>query len=262
MLGTAEQKFLVIDALDECLKGERQSLLPFIRTFAKNIPSCGGALRIFATSRPEHDIEHSLYHPYAGTERLVTCRLLLGERREHRESLEAFIKAELEGPRFYGLGWSLAFRQRVTNELLAKSESMFLWAQLQLQRLAQCSETEAHFMLCELPTNLPTTYARILNEIDLGRQRTVRAVLECIIAANDLKRPLSLTQVADIFRFDLYPAAIGTACLSLGASILESGPSANPIYRALSPRADVDPLHTLKLLPSGLLKLGENNLIR
>ncbi|KAF8285064.1 ankyrin [Clavulina sp. PMI_390] len=288
MLGTAEQKFLIIDALDECLSSERQWLLPLLHTMNKSVLSGGGILRIFSTSRPEPDIEHSLYHAHSETGPLVTYRLFLGKRLEHRATLKSFIRAELEGPRFFGLRWSLAFRQQVTDKLLAKSESMFLWVQLQLQCLAQCSETEAHYMLRELPFDLPTTYARILREIDFGRRKTIRALLECIIGANDLKIPLSLTQVGEILRFDLCPADMRPRCLSLGASILANKPVAyahelwstaglegaeyiDALPLLLADRkevnhenappwpADLEPAHILKLLPSGLLKIGDHD---
>ncbi|KAF8322178.1 hypothetical protein DL93DRAFT_1270073 [Clavulina sp. PMI_390] len=251
MLSTAEEKFLVIDALDECLETERQQLLPFLVTLAKKVPPGGGVLRIFTTSRPEHDIEHSLYYPHGDAERLITYRLFLGERLEHLATLDVFIKTELDGPKFYGLEWSTAFRQQVADELLDKSKSMFLWVQLQLQRLSKCSETEARHMIRELPEGLPATYARILSEIDFGRRTTIRAVLECMIAASEQKRPLSLMDIGELFRFELHPVNARPRCLSIGVGVPLVGVNGGP--------SRVNPINILKLLPSGLLKLGEDD---
>ncbi|KAF8317474.1 ankyrin [Clavulina sp. PMI_390] len=201
MLDVSGSKFLVIDALDECEVSERtNSLLPFLRNLKIKPSGRGYDLRVFVTSRPEPDIQQIL-DPIQGEDMsLVTHRIRLGEREEHRATLAAYIEAELGSPRFKDLGWSDDTRAHVKKELLVKSNSMFLWVYLQLQELGQCTAHEARQMLTTLPTSLDHTYARILNKIAPRRRHTVQAVLECIVAA---PRPFTVNEIQEIFLLEL-----------------------------------------------------------
>ncbi|KAF8317423.1 ankyrin [Clavulina sp. PMI_390] len=127
--------------------------------------------------------------------------LILRDQPEHRATVSALIDAELNSPRFRGLGWSNDDFYLVKEELLCKSESMILWVHLQLQELDQCTGHEAREMLLTLPNSLDQTYARILSKISPRRRRAVRAVLECIIVAPGLLTPTEIGEIL-LFQFN------------------------------------------------------------
>ncbi|KAF8292327.1 hypothetical protein DL93DRAFT_940333 [Clavulina sp. PMI_390] len=248
MLNTPGAKFLAIDAIDECWESERaKSLLPFLQSLTRNQSSCGGGLKVFVTSRPEPDIEEALW-TFGGAGRVATDRLRLEEREEHLTTLKSFIHTELQTPRFKGLGWSEKFIGEVEDELLNKSHSMFLWVQLQLEQLMKCSEHDARRILPKLPRTLKGTYARILEAIDENRQKTVRTVLECIIAAT---RPLSEKEIGEIFLFDLDPIDTQPSCLHLGENTLENQNETSSDRKK--------GVNIFKLMPSSLLRRGPSN---
>ncbi|KAF8290360.1 hypothetical protein DL93DRAFT_1097879 [Clavulina sp. PMI_390] len=125
MLATPGRKFLVIDAVDECRRSERlDSLLPFLQEVTQMSSRNNWDFRIFATSRPEPDIEQ-LFDPSDGRDtRLISHRLRLGEQPEHLATVAALIDAELNSPRFSGLGWSHEDFCHVKEHLLRESGSM------------------------------------------------------------------------------------------------------------------------------------------
>ncbi|KAF8293594.1 ankyrin [Clavulina sp. PMI_390] len=242
MLEAPGAKFLAIDAIDECWESERaKSLLPFLRRLARNQSSYSGTIRVFVTSRPEPDIEEALWASDTGANHIATDRIRLGEREEHLITLKNFIHAELRTNRFKGLGWSESFTTKVAEELLDKSDSMFLWVQLQLDQLMKCSEHDARRILPQLPRTLRGTYARILEAVDENRQRTARAVLECIISA---VRPLSEEEIGELFLFDLGSIDEWPKCLPL---------------EHIDPKDRKDTVNIFKLLPSSLLRRGAHN---
>ncbi|KAF8292326.1 hypothetical protein DL93DRAFT_2234373 [Clavulina sp. PMI_390] len=245
MIDTPGAKFLAIDAIDECWESERaKSLLPLLQRLSRNWSSGSGNLQIFVTSRPEPDIEEALWTLDNHVNRAVIERLQLGEREEHLNTLRNFIRAELASKKFKGLGWSSNFTREVENELLARSDSMFLWVQLQLEQLMRCSEHDARRNLPKLPRTLKGTYARVLKSIDDSRQRTVRTILECIISA---ARPLSEKEIGDIFLFDLDFIDERPSCLSLESITADNLEETRYIHNSVD---------IFKLLPSSLLRRG------
>ncbi|KAF8310488.1 ankyrin [Clavulina sp. PMI_390] len=249
MLTTSGPKFLIIDALDECKDEDnhRKLLLSYLQDLTRNLPPRGGGLCIFATSRPLLDIERSLWN---ANHRVVTYRLRLGEQADHQATLRAFITARLNGEDFRGSNWSSSFKNGVASTLSEKSQSMFLWAQLQLDRLRSCTPADAAGMLLDLPTDLTATYSRILHEVDKQCRQTVRAVLECIIAANIQGKPLTLTEIREILRFDLKPVKNKPALLAVAGDYCRDGAQSG------LPECNFD---IFNYLPSALLKLEAEN---
>ncbi|KAF8293595.1 hypothetical protein DL93DRAFT_2174062 [Clavulina sp. PMI_390] len=250
MLNTPGAKFLAIDAIDECWETERaKSLLPLLQKLSNAQSSGRGTVQIFVTSRPEPDIEEALW-ALDGTDRVATDRVSLGEREEHLTHLKDVIHAELKSNRFKGLGWSESFIKDVEYELFNRSDSMFLWVEIQLQQLMKCSENDARRILPKLPRGLEGTYARILETVDENRQRTVRAVLECIISA---ARPLSEKEIGEIFLFDLDSIYEQPSCLPIGNTDIALENLKEPLSDAK------DFVNIFKLLPSGLLRHGAHD---
>ncbi|KAF8309625.1 ankyrin [Clavulina sp. PMI_390] len=221
MFDTPGLKYLIIDSIDECLEEERAKLLPFLRDLAYKGAECQWNLHIFATSRPTRDITDIMAPPEDTEEKFVTHQTLLGDSHQHRVALEAFIDIELKDPR---PGWSEDDRLYVRNELLKRSNSMFLWVKLQLKELERCSGDEALQLVSEMPSSLSETYARILGSIPKIRWKTVRAVLECLIAA---PQPLSVQEIEEIRCLKLDDLDDHSACASLelkkGASVKGNG---------------------------------------
>ncbi|KAF8295373.1 ankyrin [Clavulina sp. PMI_390] len=250
MLATCDRKFLVVDALDECLEegNNRKLLLSYLHDLAKKLVPRNGTLHIFATSRPLHDIERALWHAH---NKVVTHRLHLGEENDHKTTLRTFINTNLHGEDFEDSDWSPSFKEGVASTLIDKSQSMFLWAQLQIKRLKGYTQTEASQMLLDLPTGIAATYTRILREVDGRRRDTVRAVLECIIAASSQGRPLTPVEIQEILRFNLQPTQQRPKVLLIGLNHQDDAPHTGPH----GSKAGVD---IFKYLPSALLKLDEN----
>ncbi|KAF8309627.1 ankyrin [Clavulina sp. PMI_390] len=217
MLDIPGLKYLIIDALDECLMEERTKLLPFLRDLARKGANRQWNLRIFATSRPTLDVTDIMAPPKDTDEKFVTHQTLLGDSLQHRATLQAFIDMELKARR---PGWSEDDRLYVRSELLQRSSSMFLWVKLQLKELEQCDGYEALQLVSKMPSSLSDTYARILGSLPKIRWKTARAVLECIIAA---PQPLSLQEIEEILCLKLDELDDHSACASLelkkGASV-------------------------------------------
>ncbi|KAF8308470.1 hypothetical protein DL93DRAFT_2158947 [Clavulina sp. PMI_390] len=250
MLATRVSKLLVVDALDECMEegNNRKLLLSYLSDLFKKLVPQSGNLRIFATSRPLRDIERALWHAH---NKVVTHRLQLGEEQDHMTTLRAFINTKLNGEEFEGSDWSPSFKEGVASTLIDKSESMFLWAQLQIKQLAGYTQTEASRMLLDLPTDVAATYARILREVDPRRRETIRAVFECIIAANLQGQPLTSAEIQEILRFNLQSTQQKPKCLYVGFNYRED--ESHP--GSLKSKVDFD---VFKYLPSALIKLDDD----
>ncbi|KAF8305634.1 hypothetical protein DL93DRAFT_2089390, partial [Clavulina sp. PMI_390] len=205
-----------------------------------------GSLRIFATSRPLPDIERALWRSHNKT---ATHRLQLGEQPDHQTTLRSYVHLKLHGKDFEDSDWSPSFKEGVASTLFNKSQSMFLWVKLQVKRLEGSTQTEASEILLDLPVDVAATYTRILSEVDKQRQYTVRAVLECIIAANFDGHSLSPLQIQEILRFNLRPTQNRPKSLFVGLDHQKAG------AQATLPERNVD---ISKYLPSALLHLKEN----
>ncbi|KAF8295377.1 hypothetical protein DL93DRAFT_805828 [Clavulina sp. PMI_390] len=94
MLSHHDSKFLVIDALDECMEEDnnRKLLLSYLNDLSKKLVPRNGSLRIFATSRPLRDIERALLPAHS---KVATHRLQLGEEHDHKATLRTFVDTKL-----------------------------------------------------------------------------------------------------------------------------------------------------------------------
>ncbi|KAF8289763.1 ankyrin [Clavulina sp. PMI_390] len=194
ILATKGTRYIVIDALDECIDSPEYVLLPFLQEM---VNSGGlGDVRIFVTSRREPGIKG-----FFATHNLCTHRQSL-HTEEHRETLRRFILLELDKP-IYGpsrLCWSDELRAEVAQTLLKKSDDMFLWVYLQLQVLQWSTPSQVPQVLADLPSDLSSTYERILSRYPLNLSTALRRVFECMLVSTE---PLPWKAVAEMFLLNL-----------------------------------------------------------
>ncbi|KAF8308468.1 ankyrin [Clavulina sp. PMI_390] len=165
-------------------------------------------------------------------------------------TLRAFINTKLNGEDFNDSDWLPSFKEGVISTLIDKSQSMFLWAQLQIETLKGCWQTEASLRLLDLPPDLAATYDRIFNSSVVQHRESFRIVVECIIAATARGRALFPAEVQEILRFDLIPALEKPTCLVVAATHQEA--------RKHSPLAQTR-FDIFKYLPRALFKLDEKD---
>ncbi|KZV58954.1 hypothetical protein PENSPDRAFT_695601, partial [Peniophora sp. CONT] len=198
LLDLSGRTFIVIDALDEC--PERTRGRTGLARFFEHLCSLRNEnvvdLHVFVTSRPEIDIQNCMLP-------LATHTLNLNVAREHTEDIRNYLST-----RMFGLesepfsNWDESTKWRVYNVLLERSNGMFLWVVLQLQDLQDCSPNDVDHALDELPSDLDSTYERILKNFPSKTTMITRArrIFECVVFAHDT---LSPTEVADIPLLDL-----------------------------------------------------------
>ncbi|KAK6988205.1 hypothetical protein R3P38DRAFT_3445148 [Favolaschia claudopus] len=181
---------VITDALDECPRLLRErDLFPFLDKLASS--QFGNGLRLLMTSRPEYDIQRKL-------NRICTHVLDLHDADARASDISRHISAELEK---YCGDWPVDVQEQVNEVLNAKANGMFLWVTLQLQIMRDCAPMDVQSMLNDLPPDLDTTYARILQTLKPNTPAATRTrrLLECIAFADF---PLSPDALGDILAID------------------------------------------------------------
>lgn len=113
IVGTFDEVFLVIDALDECSKEVRQQLLPYICSL---FDQCPGKLKAFVTSRPELDIERAFTS--AG------FPMIKVEATKIEEDIAAYVRYELVHRIHEYCDIDLALREEIIDILVSQSGGM------------------------------------------------------------------------------------------------------------------------------------------
>ncbi|VDC01053.1 unnamed protein product [Peniophora sp. CBMAI 1063] len=196
LLRLSGRTFVVIDAFDECPESARdKEMAMFFKTLASPVDSVD--LHLLITSRPERDIGRRLSP-------LAAHSLALHATPSHMQELRHYIKRRLSDRVLYN--WPLFTKYLAERVLMEKSQGMFLWIELQLRDLKNCSPHDVKRALSELPSGLDQTYERILRNSSSSPVMIERAcrILECVACA---KRPLSPKEVVEIFYTDLDPDA-------------------------------------------------------
>ncbi|KAL2809652.1 hypothetical protein BJX63DRAFT_350326 [Aspergillus granulosus] len=151
---------IVIDALDECSKQDRRSLINSLRNLVDHSTAL---VRVFVSSRGDGDIAARLKElPNTSVAESMT-----------KTDMERFVEQEVRGAiqykdLLYG-EVTPELEERVTAELLAKAGGMFLWVRLQVQLLCQMpTKGQVLSLLGRLPPTLGQTYDRIYEKIEAG----------------------------------------------------------------------------------------------
>ncbi|THY31699.1 hypothetical protein D6D00_02138, partial [Aureobasidium pullulans] len=168
-----QQVFVIIDGLDECPEEKRFAILDFV----VKASSASACTKFFVSSRKEGDI-HShfsyLKTPAIELEAGMITPDIKRFVREEASRLRATSKLRIE---------SDDLLEKVIQDLIKKSDGMFLWVSLQLDLLCEESRAECdHYIekaLSDLPTGLNSMYTKIFNDIAQKRPRRFKVALEC-----------------------------------------------------------------------------------
>lgn len=198
-----QEIFLIVDALDECPRSKRSSVIGFITKVISSLPCA----KVFVTSRRESDIV-----------RAFESRETIKISADHvAADIERFVCSEVDKLRqgYHGKKLYLnsdTCERRIISTLTKKADGMyvmmahgldntrllcnrFLWVNLQLESLCHISEARKDRLveaaLDDLPQGLDETYARIVKHID-GQPEYMRDLaLNCFSWVFYAQRPLS-----------------------------------------------------------------------
>ncbi|RSM08777.1 hypothetical protein CEP52_004465 [Fusarium oligoseptatum] len=178
----SKPQYWVIDALDEC---PNKSLVAFIQMFAKLnfVP-----LRVFATSRTNTHLGRLLDREHLNFPELHT-----GQEGSLRD-ISNFVRSQ---PRLAQLGGE----GEIVSEIVKRSNGVFLWASLILDRLDDLYSVED--MLAELiktPPEMNRLYARILGEIEQSSSAELaKCIIKWVVCAAE---PLTTSVIKVAVKFD------------------------------------------------------------
>ncbi|KAL7266091.1 hypothetical protein RUND412_011377, partial [Rhizina undulata] len=183
-----DQTVIIVDALDECNKETRFSLLVAL----KKLRSSTEGLKIFLTSRNDDDIRLELE-----TESEVFI-----QSSDNSGDIELFVETEVEKyistKRLLSGEVRPELKQTIKDTLVQGADGMFLWVRLQIEHIRkEKSETAVRNALQRLPKGLEATYsvlwAKIQEDTEDNRCLAERT-LKWIICA---KRPLRLREIIE-----------------------------------------------------------------
>jgi hypothetical protein len=183
------QVFLVIDALDECDEASRNSLLNSLHKYL-NASSPGGRneaprVKFLITSRPlPGDVDKKIT---TATQRIELSSALVNK------DLQIYVTQrvkDLENDYF-----SPNQLQKIEGDLLARSESTFLWVSIVLDEIKKQPPEEAEEILLQTPNGLNELYKKILLQIESNSNFVNRVQLLLSWIANAF-RPLTVYQLA------------------------------------------------------------------
>lgn len=168
---------IVLDALDECDEDDRGILIDLFNTLiARKSP--GGIVKIFVATRPEADLKDLLRH-----------HTIPMQERHISGDIATFLAAKTTNHQ----RWSSltdGFKKHITDTLLKRSQDMFLFASLQIDRLlGHWLEEDIRADLEKLPRNLNEAYEAIYEKsIDTPTKKalTSRALRWVMCAARPL----------------------------------------------------------------------------
>lgn len=182
--------YLVIDGLDECTASDRGKLIEDLR-FLQDTFSLMICVSLRQTPRYPLSINR-------GWEKLAS--IIVAPVPNNATDIEKFIAEELEARIESGsltIG-DPAIILEIEDKLLQGSQGMFLWVALQIDSLCLMDTDEAiRLALADLPPDLSTTFARILNEADDIRRPSFkyrRSIFEFVAAAH---HPLTLDELRE-----------------------------------------------------------------
>jgi ankyrin repeat protein len=183
------QVFLVIDALDECEEVSRNSLLKSLHKHL-NASSPGDRneahrVKLLITSRPlPGDVDKEITTP---SQRIELSSALVNE------DLQIYITQRVKDLEKYH--FSPNQLERIEGDLLARSESTFLWVSIVLEEMKKLPPDEAEEILPKTPNDLNELYKKILLQIRSNSNFFNQVQLLLSWIANAF-RPLTVHQLA------------------------------------------------------------------
>ncbi|KAK5453277.1 hypothetical protein LTR55_012157, partial [Exophiala xenobiotica] len=147
MLEVSSRTFILVDALDECTSGtEREQLLNLIVEHAKSSKT-----KWLLSSRHDTDIKKVLINEG----RMLS--LELNEKHICKQFVLSLNKSPTSLPKY--------LNHKGKEQLIAKSDSTFLWVALACKRLRKVPSRKALSTLQDLPPGLPDLYVRMMDQV-------------------------------------------------------------------------------------------------
>ncbi|KAF9878883.1 hypothetical protein CkaCkLH20_03783 [Colletotrichum karsti] len=177
--------FLIIDALDEVEESQRLELVECLVSLARNSQE---AVKIIVTSRHDTQIINLL----SEARKVSICP------GDNEKDVSLFIRHSIEERKRLKMGVlggnpSREFEDELYDYLKRRTDEMFLWAALQLERLSLIeSEEDALETLESLPRDLNETYEEIMGRVAVSGPTTSRIVASTFQWMLHAKETLSL----------------------------------------------------------------------
>lgn len=184
---TTSPHFWVIDAIDECTNKGLNSLLHLLAHIPTDFP-----LQVFISSRPSGHIQRVLCQESTSMYEIQTGQ---------QDSLDDI--AILIRSKRYDSAAGCDLNQTLISEILAKSNGIFLWASLIMNRLEDTySEEDMHDVLHQLPKEMNDIYLRIANAIkETQSYELAKCILKWTVCAS-VSRPLTTNEIREAVRID------------------------------------------------------------
>ncbi|KAH8889031.1 NACHT and WD domain protein [Thozetella sp. PMI_491] len=179
--------YWVIDAVDECLKyAEIFTLLKAVR--------CRFPLRIFLTSRKLPDMSKIARQLEGSAMSIVEIPLS-----DTMKDIELFVRNRIE---FLPID-NDSEKEKVTEEILAKSDACFLWVRLVMDELERVYAYESMMsVLQEMPKGMMAYYQRATT--DMARNKREKHISKSILAwVMSAARPLSISELSEALQLDI-----------------------------------------------------------
>lgn len=178
--------FILIDALDECERTTRQTLLRAIARLFQPLPTAtAGKFKFFITCRPDiDDIEDELRG--VGEALRMDSALINDDLSEYIDTkVDELAKRK---------DYSSPIKTKVQEALKREAGGTFLWVSLMVTELSRphVRKLQVETMLQNLPHGLEETYSAILDQVPTENREPAQFILRCMAAAY---RPLTKSEI-------------------------------------------------------------------
>ncbi|KAK4186125.1 hypothetical protein QBC35DRAFT_554885 [Podospora australis] len=193
-LAFSQPQYWVIDALDECSTRLLNTLLAMLSRIEQTIP-----LRIFITSRPNGHVERLL-----NQERVFRNEIQTGQA-ESLKDIEAFVRSRLSPSiidDFNDQHDENEEEKDLVQEIITKSNGIFLWASLIMTRLEDAHSIEAmRATMNSVPREMSGMYSGILEGIiQSPNAELAHCILRWVVCA---RKPLTTDELREVVRLDI-----------------------------------------------------------
>lgn len=181
--------YVLIDALDECDKSSRESLLGGLNGLLRTRQHLN--VMFLITYRPGSNVS-SLVHDVSTFLKIDAGKI--------KADLSKFIEVKVDDL-FRQKKFAAPLEKKIRQAFNERTQGTFLWASLIIRDIS--STVSAHHVrpkLGEIPSGLSAVYERILSNIDKEYESDAIFILKCVIAA---RRPLTRRELAMAHSLDL-----------------------------------------------------------
>ncbi|KAL1840084.1 hypothetical protein VTJ49DRAFT_819 [Mycothermus thermophilus] len=187
-IALSQPQYWVIDALDEC---PTRLLATLVSMFSRIDPSV--PLRIFITSRPSGHVERLL-----NQERIPRVEMRTGQADSLRD-IEAFVRSRLSPSMIQEFNEA---EGDLVAEIISRSNGIFLWASLIMDRLDEAHSIEAmRSTLSQVPTEMSGMYRKILESIvESPNADLAHCILKWVVT---VRKPLTTEELREAVRLDI-----------------------------------------------------------